>query len=106
MVTDNPDSNEWNPRFQRRENVTLPPWVNESLPAFSDLLSAHDVARLTRRSRWALSGLMLLGLFPKRRRYQGRPIGWNHPRHNANTLTQRTLVASLRNLHVDLVYNE
>ncbi len=23
MVTDNPDSNEWNPRFQRRENVTF-----------------------------------------------------------------------------------
>ena len=62
MVTDNPDSNEWNPRFQRREHVTLPPWVNEPLPGFSDLLSAHDVARLTRRSRWVLSGFMLLGL--------------------------------------------
>ena len=77
MIIENHDSHELSPRLERRENVTLPPWVNESLPAFSDLLSAHDVARLTRRSRWALSGLMLLGRFPKRRRYQGRPIGWN-----------------------------
>ncbi len=76
MVTDAADKNELSERFPRRVHVTLPPWVNEPPLPFSELLSAHDVARLTRRSRWQLSGLMLLGLFPKRRRYQGRPVGW------------------------------
>ena len=35
-------------------NVVLSPWVNEPLPAWEELLSAHDVARLTRRPRWVL----------------------------------------------------
>ncbi len=76
MVTDDAEKNELSERFPRQLNVTLPPWVNEPPPPFSELISAHDVARLTRRSRWTLSSLMLLGLFPKRRRYLGRPIGW------------------------------
>jgi predicted DNA-binding transcriptional regulator AlpA len=77
MIIENHNSHELSPILEPRENVTLPPWVNEPLPSLSDLLSAHDAARLTRRSRWVLSGLMLLGRFPKRRRYQGRLIGWN-----------------------------
>jgi predicted DNA-binding transcriptional regulator AlpA len=77
MITFSAESNEFDPSLPRRANVTLPSWVNEPLPSYSDLLSARDVARLTRRSRWVLSGLMLLGLLPNRRRYQGRPIGWN-----------------------------
>src|SRR6266513_5776010 len=55
----------------------LSKWVNERFPPWEQLLSARDVARLTCRRRWVLSGLMPLGLFPKRLQYQGRPIGWN-----------------------------
>jgi predicted DNA-binding transcriptional regulator AlpA len=57
-------------------NVVLSPWVNESLPAWEELLSAHDVARLTRRPRWVLASLVLLGRFPRKCRYHGRGIGW------------------------------
>jgi predicted DNA-binding transcriptional regulator AlpA len=56
--------------------VTLSPWVNERLPSFQELLSAHDVARLTRRPKLILTGLMLLGRFPKKCRFRGRQIGW------------------------------
>src|SRR5579863_5582819 len=56
--------------------VTLSPWVNEPLPPFQELLSAHDVARLTRRPRLVISGLVLLRRFPKKRRYRGRQVGW------------------------------
>jgi len=58
-------------------NVVLSPFVNERFPAWEDLLSAHDVARLTRRPRWLLISLVLLGRFPRRRRYHGRSIGWS-----------------------------
>jgi len=57
-------------------SVTLSPYVNEPLPAWGELLSAHDVARLTRRPRWLLASLVLLGQFPKKCRYHGRGIGW------------------------------
>jgi predicted DNA-binding transcriptional regulator AlpA len=60
-----------------KTKVKLSPWVNEKLPSLEQLLSAHDVARLTRRPKWLLSGLMLLGRFPKKRRFRGRPIGWS-----------------------------
>ena len=59
-----------------RSAVTLSPWVNEPLPPFQELLSAHDVARLTRRPRLVISGLVLLRRFPKKRRFRGRQIGW------------------------------
>lgn len=59
-----------------RANVTLSRWVNEPLPPFQELLSAHDVARLTRRPKLVLSGLVLLRRFPQKRRYRGRQIGW------------------------------
>lgn len=57
-------------------NVVLSPYVNERFPAWEDLLSAHDVARLTRRPRWVLLGLAALGRFPRRQRFHGREIGW------------------------------
>src|ERR1700726_2590666 len=57
-------------------NVVLSPWVDEPLPAWEELLSAHDVARLTRRPRWVLASLVLLGRFPRKCRYHGRGIGW------------------------------
>src|ERR1700741_1030709 len=57
-------------------NVALSPWVNEPLPAWDELLSAHDVARLTRRPRWVLLSLMALRRFPRKHRFHGRAIGW------------------------------
>lgn len=59
-----------------RVNVTLSRWVNEPLPPVQELLSAHDVARLTRRPKLVISGLVLLRRFPKKRRYRGRQVGW------------------------------
>ena len=56
--------------------VTLSPWINERFPAWEQLLSAHDVARLTRRPRWMVLSLTLLGRFPRKQRYHGRNIGW------------------------------
>ena len=56
--------------------VALSRWVNEPLPAWQDILSAHDVARLTRRPTWILCGLALVGRFPRECQYRGRRIGW------------------------------
>lgn len=56
--------------------VWLSPYINEPLPNWEELLSAHDVARLTRRPRWVVLSLSLLGRFPRKRRYHGRSIGW------------------------------
>jgi len=57
-------------------HVSLSPWVNEPLPDWEQLLSARDVARLTRRPRWMVVSLALLGRFPRKRRFRGRGIGW------------------------------
>jgi predicted DNA-binding transcriptional regulator AlpA len=56
--------------------VSLSKWVNEKLPACDQILSARDVARLTRRRRWVVYALTLFGQFPKRQRFHGRAIGW------------------------------
>jgi predicted DNA-binding transcriptional regulator AlpA len=58
------------------DRVTLSKWVNERFPPWEQLLSAHDVARLTRRRRWVLLGLTLLGRFPRKHCFHGRRIGW------------------------------
>ena len=58
------------------KNVTLSPWVNERFPAWEQLLSAHDVARLTRRPQWVLLGMLMLRQFPRKHRFHGRAIGW------------------------------
>jgi predicted DNA-binding transcriptional regulator AlpA len=71
------DSCEQRPASARRlSNVSLSRWVNERFPAWEELLSAHDVARLTRRPRWMLLGMMVLGTFPRKQRFHGRAIGW------------------------------
>ncbi|QOJ31398.1 MAG: AlpA family phage regulatory protein [Gammaproteobacteria bacterium] len=57
--------------------VVLSRWVNERCPALAEILSAHDVARLTRRPCWVLLGLSLVGRFPKRTTYRGRSVGWS-----------------------------
>jgi predicted DNA-binding transcriptional regulator AlpA len=56
--------------------VSLSPYVNERFPNWEELLSAHDVARLTRRPRWMVLSLTLLGRFPRKYRFRGRGIGW------------------------------
>lgn len=56
--------------------VALSRWVNERPLAWQDILSAHDVARLTRRPSWILCGLALVGRFPRKCQYRGRRIGW------------------------------
>lgn len=58
------------------QNVTLSRWVNERFPDWRQLLSAHDVARLTRRPGWVLFGLTLVGRFPRKHCFHGRRIGW------------------------------
>jgi predicted DNA-binding transcriptional regulator AlpA len=51
-------------------------WVNEPLLPWPELLTAHDVARLTRRPTWWLRSMSLVGKFPKRRRFRGHTAGW------------------------------
>jgi predicted DNA-binding transcriptional regulator AlpA len=58
------------------KRVVLSKWVNERPPPWGELLSAHHVARLTRRPRWLLLGMTLVGRFPRKQRYQGHHIGW------------------------------
>lgn len=60
-----------------RSNVSLSKWVNEKLPAWNEILGAHEVARLTRRPRWILAALAYVGQFPKPQRFRGRAIGWH-----------------------------
>lgn len=60
----------------RAAAVTISPWVNEPLPDIQGILCARDLARLTRRPRWVLCGLALMGKFPRKRRYRGRVVGW------------------------------
>jgi predicted DNA-binding transcriptional regulator AlpA len=57
-------------------DVPLSRWVKKRLPAWNEVLTAHDVARLTRRHRWIVTALSLVGGFPKKQQYRGRPIGW------------------------------
>src|ERR1700722_15497112 len=56
--------------------VSISPYVNEQFPNWEEMLCAHDVARLTRRPRWMVLSLTLLGRFPRKHRYHGRSIGW------------------------------
>ena len=73
---DLPYDDERAPSAVSPDRVTLSKWVNERFPPWEQLLSAHDVARLTRRPRWVLLGLMLLGRFPRKQCFHGRRIGW------------------------------
>jgi hypothetical protein len=56
--------------------ITISPWVNEPLPNIQGILCSRDLARLTRRPRWVLCGLALMGKFPRKKRYRGRVVGW------------------------------
>ena len=57
--------------------VLLSKRVNEPFPPLNLILSAHDVARLTRRHRWLLFALTAVGRFPKQQRCRGHAIGWH-----------------------------
>jgi hypothetical protein len=59
-----------------KTEMRLSPWVNERLPPIQNLLCSHDVERLTRRPRWILEGLGLIGRFPRRKIFRGRKLGW------------------------------
>ena len=59
-----------------RPCISISRWVNESLPPWNQLLTAHDVARLARRHQLILRTLALVGRFPKQVRFHGRRIGW------------------------------
>lgn len=54
-----------------RPCVTLSQLVNKPFPPYREVLSGHGVARLTRRPKLGISGLVLLRRFPKKRRYRG-----------------------------------
>jgi predicted DNA-binding transcriptional regulator AlpA len=58
-------------------SVALSPWINEHFPPWHEILTAHDVARLTRRHQWEVCALALVGRFPRKRRFRGRSIGWS-----------------------------
>ena len=58
------------------EEVPLSRWINQRLPAWNEILTSHDVARLTRRPRWLVNALSLVGGFPKKQLFRGQPIGW------------------------------
>jgi predicted DNA-binding transcriptional regulator AlpA len=64
-------------RSEYGDYPSLSPWINGEFPRWSDLLTTHDVARLTRRHIWFISVLVLMGRFPKRTRFHGCGIGWN-----------------------------
>lgn len=63
-------------------DVELPRWVNEPLLDVHEILSGHEISRLTRRPRRLLLGLAAIGQFPKRRTHGGKPVGW----HRADVL--------------------
>ncbi len=58
------------------KSVFISKWVNKAFPPWDQILTAHDVARLTRRHPWELWALTLVRRFPKRCRFHGRAIGW------------------------------
>jgi len=59
-----------------RQRVSISRWVNEPYPAWDQILTAHDVARLIRRSPWVFSSMAAIGQFPQRQRFRGKNIGW------------------------------
>jgi len=59
-----------------RERVSISRWVNEPYPAWDQILTAHDVARLVRRPPWMLSSMAAVGQFPRKLRFRGKKIGW------------------------------
>jgi predicted DNA-binding transcriptional regulator AlpA len=59
-----------------RQRVSISRWVNEPYPAWDQILTAHDVARLIRRPPWVFSSMAAVGQFPQRQRFRGKKVGW------------------------------
>src|SRR5271167_2089828 len=59
-----------------RQRVSISRWVNEPYPAWDQILTAHDVARLIRRPPWVFNSMAAVGQFPQRQRFRGKKIGW------------------------------
>lgn len=79
----NNDTHSVDPTIIRKsQDVHLSRWINEPLPDLHAILSASEVSRLTRRPRWLMLGLAVLGRFPKQRAHCGKPVGW----HRADVL--------------------
>lgn len=76
MRTDASGSGTVTPTSVLAGTVSISKWVNEKYPTWDQTLTAHDAARLTRRHRWVLVALTLLGRFPKPQRFHGRRVGW------------------------------
>jgi predicted DNA-binding transcriptional regulator AlpA len=76
MRGDSAQSGKAVPEAAPAQPIVLSRWINEPYPPLTELLSAHDVARLTRRPRWLLVGLVLIGRFPRKARFRGRAVGW------------------------------
>ena len=53
-------------------------WVNEKIPESDQILTAHDIARLTMRHHWMLSTLVILRKLLQNQRLRGRALGWKH----------------------------
>ncbi len=64
------------PLVRFRQRVLLSRWVNEPFPPWDQILTAHEVARLARRPPWLVSGMAVIGRFPRKHRFRGRGIGW------------------------------
>lgn len=77
MRGDSALSRKADPKAAPARPIVLSRWINEPYPPLTELLSAHDVARLTRRPRWLLMGLALIGRFPRKARFRGRSLGWS-----------------------------
>jgi predicted DNA-binding transcriptional regulator AlpA len=65
-----------NPKAEPVPPVVVPRWVNDRCPPLAEILSARDVARLTRRPSWWLLALSVIGHFPCKARFRGRALGW------------------------------
>ena len=77
------------------KDLRLLRWVNEPLPDLRAILTASEISRLTRRPRWLLLGLAVLGRFPRRRTHCGKPVGW-HRADVLDWLTRNISTESLR----------
>ena len=70
-------TNDWHrPDHDARARARLSKWINEPCPEWTTLLTAREVAKLTRRPRCLLSALAFLGRLPPPKRYRGKALGW------------------------------
>jgi hypothetical protein len=61
-------------RRQRADGVQASRWMHDRWPNWIAILSAQDLARLTRRAPWIASVLTLLGRCPNQQRLRTHPL--------------------------------